>query len=39
MSSRGVLEALYCIALWCLHRGAISEVGEEAWPPGPRGTD
>jgi hypothetical protein len=37
--SRGVLEALYCVALWCLKRGDTSEAGEEAGPPGPRGTD
>jgi hypothetical protein len=39
MSSRDVLEALYCVAPWCLQRGATSEAGEEADPPGPRGTD
>jgi hypothetical protein len=33
-SSRGVLEALYCVAPWCLQRGATSVVGEEE-PPGP----
>jgi hypothetical protein len=38
-SSRGVLGALYCVAPWCLQRGATSEAGEEAGPPGPRGTD
>jgi hypothetical protein len=38
-SSRGVLELLYCVAPWCLQRGATSEVGEEVDPPGPRGTD
>jgi hypothetical protein len=37
-SNKGVLEALYCVAPWCLHRGATSEAGEEANPPGPRGT-
>jgi hypothetical protein len=31
--------ALYCVALWCLQRGATSEAGEEAGPPGPRGSD
>jgi hypothetical protein len=38
-SSRGVLGALYCVALWCSYRGATGEVGEEVGPPGPRGTD
>jgi hypothetical protein len=38
-SSRGVLEALYCVAPWCFQRGATSEEGVEAGPPGPRGTD
>jgi hypothetical protein len=38
-SSRGVLGALYCTAPWCLQRGATSVAGEEAGPPGPRGTD
>jgi hypothetical protein len=38
-SSSGVLGALYCVAPWCLQRGATSEVGEETGPPGPRGTD
>jgi hypothetical protein len=38
-SSRDVLEALYCVAPWCLQRGATSEAGEEIGPPGPRGTD
>jgi hypothetical protein len=28
-----------CVTLWCLQRGATSEVGEEAGPPGPRGID
>jgi hypothetical protein len=32
-----VLEALYCTAPWCLKRGATSEAGEEAVPPGPWG--
>jgi hypothetical protein len=31
----GVLEALYCVALLCLQRGATNEVGEEAGPPSP----
>jgi hypothetical protein len=39
MSSRSVIEALYCVAPWCLQRGATSEAGEEVGPPGPRGTD
>jgi hypothetical protein len=34
-SSSDVLEALYCVAPWCLQRGATSEAGEEAGPPGP----
>jgi hypothetical protein len=34
-SSRGVLEALYCAAPWCLQRGATSLAGEEVVPPGP----
>jgi hypothetical protein len=34
-SSSGVLEALYCVAPWCLQREATSEAGEEAEPPGP----
>jgi hypothetical protein len=38
-SSRDVLDALYCVAPWCLQRGATSEAGEEASPLGPRGTD
>jgi hypothetical protein len=38
-SSRGVLGALYCVALWCLQRGATSKAREEAGPPGPIGTD
>jgi hypothetical protein len=33
--SRAVLEALYCVAPRCLQRGATSEAGEEAGPPGP----
>jgi hypothetical protein len=33
-SSRGVLSALYCLAPWCLERGATSEAGEEVGPPG-----
>jgi hypothetical protein len=37
MSSRGVLEALYCAAPWCLQRVATSVAGEETMPPGPRG--
>jgi hypothetical protein len=28
-SSRGVLEALYCVASWCLPRGATIMAGEE----------
>jgi hypothetical protein len=32
-----VLEALYCVAPWCLQRRATSEAGEEVEPPGPRG--
>jgi hypothetical protein len=32
-----VLKALYCVAPWCLQRGATSEAGEEVGPPGPRG--
>jgi hypothetical protein len=36
-SSSGVLEALYCVAPWCLQREATSEVGEKAEPPGPIG--
>jgi hypothetical protein len=39
MSNSGVLGALYCVAPWCLQRGATSEAGEEAGPLGPRGTD
>jgi hypothetical protein len=39
MSSRGVLEALYYVAPWCLKRGATSKAGEEFGSPGPRGTD
>jgi hypothetical protein len=35
MSSRVALEALYCVAPWCLQRGATSMAGEEAKPPGP----
>jgi hypothetical protein len=35
MSSRGVLEALYCVAPWCLQRGATSVVEEEVKPLGP----
>jgi hypothetical protein len=31
----GVLVALYCVAPWCLQRGATSEAGEEVEPPGP----
>jgi hypothetical protein len=31
----GVLEALYCVATWCLQRGATSKAGEEERPPGP----
>jgi hypothetical protein len=38
-SSSGVLGALYCVAPWCLQRGATNEAGEEAGPPGPRGID
>jgi hypothetical protein len=34
-SIRGVLEALYCAAPWCLQRGATSVAGEETMPPGP----
>jgi hypothetical protein len=34
-SSRGVLKVLYCVASWCLQRGATSVVGEEEKPPGP----
>jgi hypothetical protein len=32
-----VLESLYYAAPWCLQRGATSEAGEKAEPPGPRG--
>jgi hypothetical protein len=35
----GGARALYYGAPWCLQRGATSEAGEEAGPPGPRGTD
>jgi hypothetical protein len=35
MSSRGALKALYCVAPWCLQRGATSVAGEEERPPGP----
>jgi hypothetical protein len=38
-SSSGVLGELYCVAPWCLQRGATSEAVEEAGPPGPRGID
>jgi hypothetical protein len=38
-SSTDVLEALYCVAPWCLQRWATSEAGEEAGPTGPGGTD
>jgi hypothetical protein len=34
-SIRGVLGALYCVASWCLRRGATSEAGEEVGPPVP----
>jgi hypothetical protein len=34
-SSRVALEALYCVAPWCLQRGATSVAGEEEEPPGP----
>jgi hypothetical protein len=34
-SSRGALEVLYCVAPYCLQRGATSKAGEEEWPPGP----
>jgi hypothetical protein len=34
-SSRVALEVLYCIAPWCLQRGATSVAGEEEEPPGP----
>jgi hypothetical protein len=34
-SSRGALEALYCVAPLCLQRGAASVAGEEEGPPGP----
>jgi hypothetical protein len=34
-SSRVALEVLYCVAPWCLQRGATSMVGEEEEPPGP----
>jgi hypothetical protein len=34
-SSRGVLEALYCVAPWCLQRGATSKAREEEEPPSP----
>jgi hypothetical protein len=33
-SSRGTLEAMYCVAPWCLQRGATSMSGEEEKPPG-----
>jgi hypothetical protein len=36
-SSRGALGALYCVAPWCLQRGATSHAGEEGKPPGPWG--
>jgi hypothetical protein len=34
-SSRVALEAMYCVAPWCLQRGATSMGGEEQEPPGP----
>jgi hypothetical protein len=34
-SGRGVLDVLYCVAPWCLQRGATSKAGEEEEPPGP----
>jgi hypothetical protein len=33
--SRVALEVLYCVAPWCLQRGATSVAGEEEKPPGP----
>jgi hypothetical protein len=36
-SSSGALVALYCVAPWCLQRGATSKAGEEEKPLGPRG--
>jgi hypothetical protein len=34
-SRRVALEVLYCVAPWCLQRGATSVAGEEGKPPGP----
>jgi hypothetical protein len=34
-SSKVALEALYCVAPWCLQRGATSVAGEEEKPLGP----